>query len=119
MNKSKRTARFGLPALLATVGLLCLGSCKPPTGTITTPPVPQFVPNSSPLDAVDQGIFADYGTQNGIVIQWEPDSTANTSGYVLYRSAGDSSVGSDGLLRNRTTVATLESNNFPLTTPQT
>ena len=72
-------------------------SCKAPSEPGITPPEPVFVANSTPPDPVDRGIYADVGAQNAIDIEWKPDSTGNTSGYLLYRSIGDSSVGSDGL----------------------
>lgn len=88
-----------------------VGGCSAPSAPVVTPPEPVFVPNSSQYNPVDQGIFADVGAQNAIDIEWRPDTTGNTTGYLLYRSIGDSSVGTDGLLVHRTTIADIESSN--------
>lgn len=113
-------SRFFSPQWIAAMVLACIFfSCKAPNEPEITPPQPMFVPSNTPPNPVDQGIFPDDGTQNAIVIQWEPDSTGNTSGYLLYRSVGDSSIGSNGLLVHGTAIADLESSNFPLTAPPT
>ncbi len=96
--------------------VVVFSSCKAPSEPGITPPEPVFVANSMPPDTVDHGIYADVGPQNAIDIEWKPDTTGNTSGYLLYRSIGDSSVGTDGLLAHRTTIADLESSN-PLVEP--
>jgi hypothetical protein len=86
-------------------------ACSAPPEPVVTPPQPVFVPNTSTPDPVDHGIYADAGPQNAIDIEWKRDSTGTTTGYLLYRSVGDSSVGSDGLLAHRTTIADIESSN--------
>ncbi len=88
-----------------------LSACSAPQEPMITPPMPVFVANSTPPDTVDQGIFADVGVQNAIDIQWRADSTGKTTGYLLYRSIGDSSVGSNGILAHGTTIADIESSN--------
>ena len=67
--------------------------------------------NTTPPDAIDQGIYADDGPQNAIDLQWHPDSTGKTTGYLLYRSINDSSVGSNGILAHGTVIADIESSN--------
>jgi hypothetical protein len=90
---------------------VAFSSCSAPPEPVVTPPQPVFVTSSNPPEPVDHGIYADVGIQNAIDIEWKPDSSHNTSGYLLYRSTGDSSVDSDGLLTNRVTVADIETSN--------
>ncbi len=85
--------------------------CSSPTVPTITPPQPVFTTTSAAPNPVDHGIYADAGAKDGIDLEWHPDSTGNTSGYFLYRSTGDSTVGSDGLLKNRVTLVQLESSN--------
>ncbi|MEO6940411.1 MAG: hypothetical protein ABI444_09775 [Candidatus Kapaibacterium sp.] len=73
------------------------------------PPQPRFVDISVPPAAIDHGFFADPG-QDFIVIEWYSNSPDTTTGYVLYRS-NDDSLNSDGTLRNRVEIKTLESPN--------
>jgi hypothetical protein len=102
---NKKIAIAGIGSLAA------LFACSAPQEPTITPPEPVFVTNSTVPDTIDQGIYADVGVQNAIDIEWRADSTSTTTGYLLYRSIGDSSVGSDGLLTNRTTIADIESSN--------
>ncbi len=110
MNKSIRENTS-----VATAGLFFLAallfSCSGPQEPLVTPPEPVFVPNSTPPDTIDQGIYPDVGVQNAIDIQWRPDSTGKTTGYLLYRSINDSSIGSNGILAHGTVIADIESSN--------
>ncbi|HET6401314.1 MAG TPA: hypothetical protein VFH95_07935 [Candidatus Kapabacteria bacterium] len=85
--------------------------CSTPSEPVTTPPQPVFVDTTMPPNPIDHRIYADAGVQDAIDIEWKPDTTGNTSGYILYRSTGDSTVGSDGLLKTRIILAQLESSN--------
>jgi len=84
-------------------------SCKAPPEPEITPPQPVFVDSTAPPDPVDHRMYADPGAGDAIDIEWKPDSSGNTTGYFLYRSVNDSTVGTDGLLVNRTVIAQLES----------
>jgi hypothetical protein len=86
-----------------------LSACSAPQEPTITPPQPVFVPNSVPPDTVDRGIYADVGVQNAIDLEWRSDPTGKTTGYLLYRSIGDSSVGSNGILAHGTVIADIES----------
>jgi hypothetical protein len=86
-----------------------LSACSAPQEPTITPPQPVFVGNSVPPDTIDQGIYADVGVQNAIDLEWKSDPTGKTTGYLLYRSIGDSSVGSNGLLAQGTVIADIES----------
>jgi hypothetical protein len=98
--------------LLAFVtSIVGLGGCSAPQEPVTTPPEPAFVDTTMPPNPVDHRIYADAGVQDAIDIEWKPDSTGNTSGYILYRAIGDSSVGSDGILKNHPILVQLESSN--------
>ncbi len=103
---NKRVAMVGSFLMAAT-----LAGCSASPEPVVTPPMPVFVHNSAPPDPVDHGIYADVGVQNAIDIEWMPDLSHNTSGYLLYRSIGDSSIGSDGLLLHGTIIADIESSN--------
>jgi hypothetical protein len=121
VNKSKKfSALCNFVIWIATISFAVIfSSCKAPSEPGITPPQPVFVANSTPPDTIDHGIYADVGSQNAIDIEWKPDTTGNTSGYLLYRSIGDSSVGTDGLLAHRTTIANLESSNQLVAPPPT
>src|ERR1700733_5035344 len=85
--------------------------CKTPSEPNITPPQPQFADASIPPNPVDSRIYPDVGAIDAIDIEWKPDTSGNTSGYILYRSIDDSTVGSNGLLKNGTLIAQLESSN--------
>ncbi len=108
---NKRTRIYTSIAMAGVCLLAVVSSCTAPPEPVVTPPVPVFVPNSTASDTIDHGIYADVGAQNAIDIEWKPDSTGNTTGYLLYRSIGDSSVGSNGILAHGTMVADIESSN--------
>ena len=84
--------------------------CSTPNDPGITPQQPAFADASNTSNPVDSRIYADVGAVDAIDIEWKPDTSGNTSGYILYRSIDDI-IGSDGLLKNRTVVAQLESNN--------
>ena len=89
-----------------------LAGCSTSPEPEIQPPLPAFVDSTAPPNPVDHRIYA--GVDAGIdviYIEWKPDTTNNTSGYILYRS-NDSTVGNDGLLdSNRMTIAQFESTN--------
>ncbi|HZK77098.1 MAG TPA: hypothetical protein VFD13_09335 [Candidatus Kapabacteria bacterium] len=103
----------GMIVLLASGGAIVIGtaSCSAPAEPVITPPQPAFVDSTMPPNPVDHRIYADAGPQDAIDIEWKPDTTGNTSGYLLYRSINDSTVDSDGLLKTHTIIAQLESDN--------
>src|ERR1035441_2193696 len=100
---------FGMAALAVTTAIVA--GCSSPNEPSITPPQPSFTAANVPPNPVDRRIYGDAGPVDAIDIEWNPDASGNTSGYMLYRSINDSTVGSDGLLKNRTTVAQLESSN--------
>lgn len=53
------------------------------------PPVPQFIPRSSELDLVEQGVDAT-AEGNYIYIAWYPSDAGDLAGYRVYRQAQDS-----------------------------
>src|ERR1039457_6439025 len=79
-----------------------VSGCGSPNEPGITPPQPSFTPASIPPNPVDSRIYGDVGPIDAIDIEWNPDPSGNTSGYLLYRSINDT-IGSDGLLKNRTT----------------
>jgi hypothetical protein len=99
-----------MAAVFAAIAMGFAG-CSSPSEPEITPPVPVFVDTTMPSNPVDHRIYADPGPQDAIDIEWKRDSSMNTSGYILYRSIGDSTVGSDGLLKHRILLAQFESNN--------
>ncbi len=104
-------------ALLAlAASILGAAGCSTPQEPEITPPQPAFVDTTMPPNPIDHRIYADAGAQDAIDIEWKRDTTGNTTGYLLYRSIGDSAVGSDGILKNHTLIAQLESTN-PLIQP--
>jgi len=93
------------------LGITALAAgCSTPNDPGITPPQPVFADASNTSNPVDSRIYADVGAVDAIDIEWKPDTSNNTSGYILYRSTDDT-IGADGLLKNRTIVAQLESNN--------
>jgi hypothetical protein len=104
---------IGMIAGFVAIAVIILSGagCSTPQEPEITPSQPAFVDTTEPPNPVDHRIYADAGIQNAIDIEWKPDTTGNTSGYVLYRSIGDSTVGSDGLLKNRILLVQLESSN--------
>ncbi|MFI5201359.1 MAG: hypothetical protein ACHQNE_03120 [Candidatus Kapaibacterium sp.] len=93
------------------VSAIWYAGCSTPSEPAITPPQPAFVDSTMPPNPVDHRIYADAGVQDAIDLEWKPDTTGNTSGYIVYRSIGDSTVGSDGLLKTRVVLAQLESSN--------
>ncbi len=110
MNSRNLIARGVALAALAASAVGYAG-CSTPSEPVITPPQPAFVDTTMPPNPVDHRIYADAGPQDAIDLEWKPDTTGNTSGYMLYRSIGDSTVGSDGLLKNRVLLVQLESSN--------
>ena len=108
---NRKSLHIGIIFFATMLSAIALSACSAPQEPVVTPPEPLFETSSVPPDPVDHGIYADVGVQNAIDIEWKPDSTGTTNGYLLYRSIGDSSIGSDGLLINRTTIADIESSN--------
>ncbi len=102
MNNSMKIAGMGFLTAL-------LSACSAPQEPTITPPQPVFVPNSVPPDTIDQGIYADVGVEDAIDLEWRSDPTGKTTGYLLYRSIGDSSVGSNGILAHGAIIADIES----------
>jgi len=105
-------SEFILKILLIGVILVQIG-CSTSPEPVIVPPQPSFTDSTMVPDPVDGRIYA--GVDAGIdviYIEWKPDTTNNTSGYILYRST-DSTVGADGLLldSSRTSVAQFESTN--------
>jgi hypothetical protein len=91
---------------------IAFAGCSAPDEPVVTPPQPHFVERTAPPNPIDRGIYADVDpTLDAIVIEWKPDSTGTTTGYLLYRAIGDSTVGTDGLLTNRVMIARFESSN--------
>jgi len=84
--------------------------CSTPAEPQTTPPQPVFADPTYPPNPVDSRIYADVGAVDAIDIEWKPDTTGITSGYIVYRSTNDS-IGPDGLLKDKTIIAQLESSN--------
>jgi hypothetical protein len=95
-----------LVLLLCTVAL---SGCPSAVEPGVKPPKPQFIMTSSPPEPIDHGIYADPGL-DFIVMEWASDPTRTTTGYNVFRSPNDT-IGSDGLLRDRTQLATIESPN--------
>ena len=102
-------------SLLLAVGIafaISLGACSSPNEPSITPPQPSFTDSTVPPNPVDGRIYADIDpSKDAINIDWNQDTTNNTTGYHLYRSL-DSTVDNDGLLANRDTIATLETSNY-------
>ncbi len=86
-----------------------LNGCPSSIEPSVTPPQPNFIPTSYPPNPIDHGIYADPGL-DFIVMEWTSDPGKTTTGYVVFRSKNDT-LGSDGLLRDRSQVATIESPN--------
>ena len=89
--------------------LLCGSSCHNATEPGITPPQPKFTSTTIPPMPIDHGIYADPG-RDFIVLEWGADGTKQTTGYLLFRSLDDT-LGSDGLLKNKTQVGKIESAN--------
>ena len=110
MNRIRRVLTCTQLRILLPIFVM-LGGCSTNPEPEIVPPQPVFVEATAPPNPVDHRIYA--GVDGGIdviYIEWKPDTANNTSGYILYRS-NDSTVGSDGLLLDRTTVAQFESSN--------
>ncbi len=88
---------------------LLFAGCESPQEPQIVPLQPEFALTSVPPNPMDHGIYADVDPNiDAIWIEWKPDSTRNTTGYIL-RRATDANVGSDGLLADSAiTVARLE-----------
>jgi hypothetical protein len=91
------------------VAALAMLGCPSPNEPGVMPPQPRFVPVPLPPAPIDHGIYADPG-QNTIDLDWYRDSSNTTTGYLIFR-ATDPTVGSDGLLTNRTQVANVTTPN--------
>ena len=78
--------------------LLLLAGCSSPSETEIVPPQPEFTAPGLSGDPIDHRIYADVDPNiNAIWIEWKPDTTHTTTGYLLRRSL-DSAVGGDGVL---------------------
>ena len=109
---NRNALHTGIIFLAIALSAIALSACSSPQQPVVTPPEPVFVTNSTPPDTIDQGMYADYvDVPNGIDIQWRPDSTNTTTGYLLFRSINDSSVGSNGILAHGTMIADIENSN--------
>jgi len=96
---------------LALALIVVFAGCSTPSEPQIIPPQPQFADSTMPPNPVDHRIYADVdGQRDAIMIEWKPDPTNNTSGYILYRSA-DSITGSDGVLLHAQILAQFENSN--------
>lgn len=89
--------------------LLLLAGCSTPDEPQIVPPTPAFADAAANVnDPIDHRIYADVDpTIDAIWIEWKPDSTHTTTGYVLRRSTNPN-VGTDGVLDSATLIAKLE-----------
>jgi hypothetical protein len=102
------TRRILLP-FAAIYCLLMLNGCPSPMEVGVEPPQPNFIATTYPPSPIDHGLYADPGL-DFIVMEWNADPTRTTTGYQVFRST-NGTLGIDGLLRDGSQIATIESPN--------